>query len=288
MNNQNLPALKTDFAMPSISELKDLTNFCHMLAQAPFYQKLGVGGVMAIFLTAKELKLPFMTCLNGALYTFDGKVTMSAQLMNVMIVNAGHRADVLRLDDSACHIRFFRSDRKKGEGDYFEYIYSIEMAQKAGLANKDVWKKNPRDMLYSRTLSGGARKFMPDVLMNCYVFGEIESETFSDAHLTNVMPASIVSIPDSPKQEPPKIEHVKAEGWEEFVKKHNLHLSESFKSIFMLENCKKSNKSEVEMINAFIANENKFEERFKVWFEINCPELVNIEIEEKKRILTTT
>jgi hypothetical protein len=175
-------------SMPQGQELTQLLELSKTLASVPYYQKMTPGGVLAVCLTARELNLPVMMCLNGGLYTFDGKVTMSAQLMNMMIVNAGHRADVIKLDETGCWIRFWRKDRKEGHANTFDYSFTYDQAVKAGYMSKNNWKAHPKDMFYSRALSGGARKFMPDVLANAYVFGEIEDATFSDSHLTNTMP----------------------------------------------------------------------------------------------------
>lgn len=179
-------------SMPMGQELTQLLDLSKTLATCPYYQKMTPGGVLAVCLTARELNLPVMMCLNGGLYTFDGKVTMSAQLMNMMIVNAGHRADVLKLDETGCWIRFWRRDRKEGYANTFEYSFTYDQAVKAGYMSKANWKAHPKDMFYSRCLSGGARKFMPDVLANAYVFGEIEDATFSDSHLTNTMPEIVI------------------------------------------------------------------------------------------------
>jgi hypothetical protein len=174
---------KNVMTMPEAGELIQFTETAKLLSTCPYYQKLGPGGVLAIWLTAREMGLPPMTCLNGGMYTFSGAVTLSSQIMNMMIVKAGHRVDILTLNENKCHLRFHRSDRS-GEVSNFEYEYTMEMAQNAGLANKDNWKKNKRDMLFSRALSGGARKFMPDVIMNAYVHGEIIEEDESPRSIT--------------------------------------------------------------------------------------------------------
>lgn len=265
---------------PMGQELMQLMELSSKLASCPFYQKMGAGGVLAICLTARELNLPFMMCLNGGLYTFDGKVTMSAQLMNMMIVNAGHRADVINLDERSCKIRFFRRDRNKGQGDTFEYEFTLEMAQKAGYLSKDNWKKSPRDMLFSRCLSGGARKYMPDVLMNCYVFGEIiDDPNFDDSHLVNVVPDIAISNEPQPekkaKEEPKQIEFVKAEGYDEFVTKHGLHKKDdgepNAKYAYVLATSLKANMPIEQVINSAIKHEAVFEEKFSKWAEKNIP-----------------
>lgn len=158
------------YSIPSFTEMDQLIKFCQVLATAPFYQKMGPGGVLAMYLTAKEMNLPLMCALNGGLYTFDGKVTMSAQLMKVMIVNAGGTADIEQIDETVCKIKF------SWKGKSYSYSYSAQEAYNAGYYSKDNWKKHPKDMLYARALSGGARKFMPEVIMGAYVIGELDSD----------------------------------------------------------------------------------------------------------------
>lgn len=259
-NLKNAPVARNVFSMPLGQELTQLIEVSKTLASCPFYQKMGAGGVLAVWLTARELNLPVMMCLNGGLYTFDGKVTMSAQLMNMMIVNAGHRADVIEISETACEIHFWRKDRPK-ENSVFKYRFTIEHAHKAGYLTKDNWKKTPRDMLYSRCLSGGARKFMPDVLMNCYVFGEIEDANFNDSHLVNVIPDIKVVNQDAPtprKADSEKIVSISNEASpsiEDFVRKHNI----VGEKMAWVENVSKELSKTVEQIlNAAIANEDRF------------------------------
>lgn len=184
MNNLAIRQEEKISYLPSVAEMEQITSITKVLSTCPYYQKLGPGGVLAIWLAAREMNLPPMMALNGGMYTFSGLVSLSAQMINMMIVNAGHRADVIELTDTKCHIVFWRCDRVEGQGKTFPYTFTMEMAQKAGYGNKDNWKKHPRDMLFSRCLSGGARKFMPDVLMNAYVHGELED----DGHIVPVMP----------------------------------------------------------------------------------------------------
>ena len=190
----NQLALKNSFSMPMGQEMDQIVSVCKVLATCPYYQKLGPGGVLAIYLTAREMSLPLMMCLNGGMYTFSGVVSLSAQLMNMLIVNAGHRADVLHLDEKGCKIRFWRCDRPK-DNCTFEYEYTIEMAAKAGYLGKDNWKKSPKDMNFSRCLSGGARKFMPDVIMNAYAIGELGRRMEIFLKLCLICPLARLKLP---------------------------------------------------------------------------------------------
>ena len=213
------PAIRDNFAvqhtnnfMPSMQELEQLGRLCHTLAQAPFYAKLGPGGVLAIWLTARELKLPPMMCLNGGLHNIEGKVSMSAQLMNMMIINAGHEIEVLYLTDQGCAIRFTRV-KKNGSRKSDEYAFDMKDAQRAKYfgevaANGAVlskpkanWVMYPRDMFFARALSGGAKKFLPEVMMNCYVFGEIEDAEAEEIQSSHEFVSNIVPLGEPPKQE---------------------------------------------------------------------------------------
>jgi hypothetical protein len=257
--------VRNSFAMPVGQEMDQIISVCKVLATCPYYQKLGPGGVLAIYLTAREMNLPLMMCLNGGMYTFSGLVSLSAQLMNMMIVNAGHRADVLQLDDKVCRIRFWRSDRPK-DNCTFEYEFTIEVAAKAGYLGKDNWKKSPKDMLFSRCLSGGARKFMPDVIMNAYAIGELGEE---DGSIPAAMPDLALrsvevykSQEEAPKENPKQLELEKIEGYEEFCQKH---LSEDDKMAYIRKVAKASNKTEAHIIHSAIANESGFITNFNKW-----------------------
>lgn len=154
------------FNMPTPQEMDHLLGFCKVMASSPFYQKMGPGGIMAIYLTAKEYNLPFMACMNGGLHTFDGKVTFSAIMINSMIIDAGHKADLLHIDDNRCVIRFTRGDRKNDKTyKPLDYEYTIKMADKAGYLKKNNWQTSRRDMLYNRCLTGGGRKHTPEIFV---------------------------------------------------------------------------------------------------------------------------
>lgn len=192
-------------SMPSGKELAEFMETAKMLAMCPYYQKLGPHGILSIWLTAREMNLPPMMCLNGGMYTFSGLVTLSSGLMNMMIINAGHRVNVLHLDESLCRIQFWRCDRPKGM-ETFVYEYGNKEAEKAGLLNKNNWKTNKRDMLFNRCLSGGARKFMPDAIMGAYAIGEIPG----DENIVDTIPASI-SIPMSEVEIVKPVEYINQE-----------------------------------------------------------------------------
>lgn len=270
------------FMMPSPQEMGQLVEFCKVMASSPFYQKLGPGGVMAIYLTAKEYGLPFMACLNGGLHTFDGKVTFSAIMIDALILNAGHKTEVLHLDELRCKIRFTRGDRKNDKGyKPFEFEYTIHQAQKAGYMSKNNWKTSPKDMLYSRCITGGGRKHIPEIFVGVLVAGEmVGNDSDGDVPPSGAPEPIETHTEDLPLStelvQPKAIEYVQEAGFQEFVAKHKLYVALDEKEPvgkyrYLLETCKKANMSEVQVINSAIKNEKIFEERYQKWCQGKNP-----------------
>ncbi len=132
----------------------------------------GIGGeakIMMILLTAKELGVGPCQALNGGIWSIQGKVEISARLMNGLIRRAGHSIKVVTSTDTECILLGTRSD-----GDSFQCSFTIEDATKAGLSGSNVWKKYPGDMLYNRCMSRLGRRLFSDVIGQCYIEGEIK------------------------------------------------------------------------------------------------------------------
>ena len=137
----------------------------------------GVGSeqkILMVLLAAQELGIKPMQALNGGIWNIQGKIEISARLMNSMIRRAGHSITVKQCDSKACIMEGKRSDN----GDTFTASFTMEDAQKAGLASRDVWKKYTEDMLYNRAMSRLARRLFPDVIGTAYVEGEIREAEF--------------------------------------------------------------------------------------------------------------
>jgi hypothetical protein len=255
--------------LPKNLEAEEIFKWGHELGKCPFYQKLGPGGVIAVVLTARELGLPPMACLNGGLHNIEGKVSISAQMMNAMIIRSGHSAKLIELTQQRCVIRFKRREDK----EHIDYAYTVEEAQKAGYLGKKNWQTHLRDMLFCRCLSGGARKFMPDVIGNVYIHGELGDETMP------VVPQEVQDHPEiiqaasqqlsnhkiepfQQSEEPKKIEHVKVEGYEVFCEKH---FREDDKVAYVRKIAQATNKTETQIINSAVANESGFLTAFEKW-----------------------
>lgn len=163
--------------------LKDLENtqkMCQLLMQTPHYQKIGQTGIFAIVEKARSVGVNPIDALNGGMYFVQGKVEMTAALMNHLIRARGHSITKdKRSDDTICILHGKRADNK----DTWVESFSIDDAQKAGIY-RNQWLKYPKDMLFARALSRLARQLFPDVIKGCYVENEIsEAPQLSSEHV---------------------------------------------------------------------------------------------------------
>ncbi len=167
MTTPNTPMIQNNF--PTQLELQNISQIARTAAMSKMYE--GVGGeakIMMILLAAKELGVGPCQALNGGIWSIQGKVEISARLMNGLIRRAGHSIKIKVSNDEECTLLGTRTD-----GDSFECSFTMNDAVKAGLAGGNVWKKYPADMIYNRCMSRLARRLFSDVISECYVEGEI-------------------------------------------------------------------------------------------------------------------
>jgi len=255
-----------------IHEIEKLAQISRILSETPFYAGLGAGGVLAIYLTAMELGLPVMYCLNGGLYNVKGKVSLSGQAINMMLINAGWRIEFLRMDETECHLKFISPNNVSIN----EFRFTIEDAKKAGYFGeqgingtmkklpKDSWVYFTKDMLFNRCISSGGRKFAPHVLGNCYGMGELPDDD-------EILPNKITELADIKRskefhdnKEPEKIE-IKGYGLddvEQFKERHNIKQGEKIYD-YVINIAEKSNVPVDQVLSQAFLNEEKFINSFQ-------------------------
>ena len=154
---------------PTQAELQNIGLIARTAYQSTMYA--GIGGeakIMMILLAAKELGVGPCQALNGGIWSIQGKIEISARLMNGLIRRAGHSIKIVKSTDTECILLGTRTD-----GDSFECSFTQEDATRAGLWGSNVWKKYPGDMLYNRCMSRLARRLFSDVIGQCYIEGEL-------------------------------------------------------------------------------------------------------------------
>ena len=122
-------------------------------------------------LAGRELGLSPLQAMTD-IYMVNGKVALQAKLIASLIKKSGkYDYHIDKLDEQECVISFFQMNGKMEK--IGESTFTIKDAAKAGIVNKEVWKSYPRNMLFARAVSNGARMFCADII-TAYTPEEVE------------------------------------------------------------------------------------------------------------------
>ena len=130
-------------------------------------------------LAGKELGLAPLESMTN-IYIVNGKVALQAKIIASLIKKSKkYDYTVDLLTDTECTITFYVLNEKadlvtKPRTEIGKSTFTFKDAAKAGLVNKDVWKNYPRNMLFARALSNGARWYTSDVFCG-YTAEEVET-----------------------------------------------------------------------------------------------------------------
>lgn len=124
---------------------------------------------MVKILAGKELGIsPFESM--ASIYIVNGKLALTSKSMSALIKRSKkYDYRVEKLDEIECVISFHNGENELGKS-----TFAFKDAAKAGLANKDVWKSYPKNMMFARALSNGCRWYCPDVISGYYTTEELE------------------------------------------------------------------------------------------------------------------
>ena len=111
------------------------------------------------------------------IHVIEGKPSASAELIAANVRRAGHRLRV-NGDDRRAVAQIIRADDPEFT---YEVEWTIEKAQRAGLAGKSVWKSYPSAMLKNRAITECARTACPEALYGVVYTEEEARETLVDA-----------------------------------------------------------------------------------------------------------
>ena len=161
-------------ALPSGEEAETLFKWAAVLSDTKYYQELvasgGKNALAAILLAARDLDISASQAINSGLYIVKGKVSLSAQLMNMMVRRKGHSIVKVESTDTICTWQGVRKDN----GDKMTSTFTIDDAKKAGLLSNQVWSKYPTRMLSNRAFSFLAKELFSDCIGNACIEGEMD------------------------------------------------------------------------------------------------------------------
>ncbi len=155
-----------------------------------------------------ELGLPPFASMAG-IHIIHGKPTLSSNIIATLVKN-DFRYDyyIASCTNANCIIEWYENSKLVGHSDF-----SIEEAQVAGLAGKDIWKKYPSDMLFARAISRGARRFAPGIFGGAPVYtpDEMGADADEEGYVIEVEPVAKQAEPESTTKEPDSVAAANAE-----------------------------------------------------------------------------
>lgn len=171
----------------TVSQLVLSSDQLRFIAGTEFVPKAMRGNlpaIMACVATGRSLGISDMHALRS-IHIIDGKASMSAELMVALARRAGHSISA-DIGPDSCTVKGRRGDN----GDEMSCTWTLEMAEKAGLLNKDNWKKYPQAMLWARPASQLCRMLFPDVLAGVSLTPE-EAEMSQEERVAEVLRTAI-------------------------------------------------------------------------------------------------
>lgn len=120
------------------------------------------GAAAAIMLAGLELGLQPMEAIRS-LHLVDGRVVLAADAQLALVLRRGVALEWIRTDATAAECRIVRPGRQP-----HAVAYTIQDAQRAGLAGRQTWQRHPAAMLRARCITTAIRQYCPDLLSGAY------------------------------------------------------------------------------------------------------------------------
>lgn len=121
-------------------------------------------------MAGEELGIPPIAAMMG-IYVVKGKVVLSGNLIASRIRAHGYDYRHKQFDNKGCVLVFLSKAAADGKREVLgESSFTEEDAKTAGLLGSDTYKKYPRNMMFNRAISNGAKWFTPEVTCGLPVY----------------------------------------------------------------------------------------------------------------------
>jgi hypothetical protein len=182
-----------------VRNMDDVERAALAMSKSGFFQDAAQQAQAVVkILAGQELGFGPFASMTGV-FIISGKPSFSANLMAAAVKRHGngkYNYRVVELTDKVCDLVFFEDGKEVGHS-----IFTLEDARKAGTKNLD---KYPRNMLFARAMSNGARWFAPDIFGGApaYTPEELGADVDEDGE---VIPGSfkVDKVDPEPLPEPP-------------------------------------------------------------------------------------
>lgn len=208
--------------------IQDVMSVGGMLAKSRYFQDASQEAqAVAKILAGQELGIPPVAAMTG-IHVISGKISLSSNIIASIIKRSGkYNYRVRKLDAEVCEIEFFETSTPAGQLPQWESIgvSSLSMAEakaadmhrewssaKSQMVDKVPWKKFPRNMLFARAISNGARWYCPDVFNGpIYTPEELGAQVNEEGEVIDVLPSGasfepppLIAVPTEQPTEAPQ------------------------------------------------------------------------------------
>jgi hypothetical protein len=182
--------VKTGFRPQTLNDIVQVGTILHQSGN--FKNSSSAQAAVARVLAGVELGLgPFQSMTN--LLVIDGKVTLSASLIASMVKGSNKYDYIIDIhDETQCKLTFLQEGSPIGISEF-----NIEDAKTAGIYRQgSPWQKYPRNMVFARAVTNGARWYCPDVFNGpIYTPDELGAGVVIDSQGDEVYEAPYVEPP---------------------------------------------------------------------------------------------
>lgn len=165
--------MENDKVLQPLEILKEPMALGEVFAASGIFKDIKTAAQAVVkILAGKELGLTPIESMNS-LYIVNDKIAVLAATIAARIKKSGkYDYKINKLDETECSITFLVINGEVKELGIS--TFTVKDAAKAGIVNKDNWKNYPRNMLFARAISNGARWYCPDSLSSFHSVEELE------------------------------------------------------------------------------------------------------------------
>lgn len=156
--------MSNSLVLTKLNTVEDLARVGDVFVKSGFFADTrDAAQAIVKVMAGQELGFAPIASMTGV-YIVKGKVSLSANLIAAAVKRSGRYTFRVRNHDAqVCEIEFFELDKAGNKESIGISSFSMQEAAQAQLASSATWKNFPRNMLYARAMSNGAKWYCPDV-----------------------------------------------------------------------------------------------------------------------------
>ena len=198
-NSSALTAPGTSSLSLQVSSVDDLARLARVFAASGLFGRAGnqetqVAECAIRLMAGMEAGFSPFASATGV-HIINGRPAFSANLLAQAVRrHPDYDYRVLEKTAQLCRIRFLSRGETLGEE-----LFTIEMAERAGLLKNPTWRSYPEAMLFSRALTAGMRTHCPDALGGhpAYTPEELGASDVVPVTVTEPAPPAPALVPDA-------------------------------------------------------------------------------------------